>query len=109
MNEVHAIKEHPIAGMIQRHMNRWHFIVAKCYDKRCLDYQWYGARGIGMCQEWLDDPALFVAHLLIMPGNRNVGWHFDREDYDGDYTPENTRFVSPQVGCANKRQETNRG
>lgn len=31
----------------------------RCYATDCRDYRWYGAKGIKVCDEWLNDPYTF--------------------------------------------------
>lgn len=58
-------------------------------------------RGIIICKEWLESPAIFVNWGL------NNGWEkglqIDREINDGNYEPSNCRFVTRTVNLANRR------
>lgn len=90
----HGALQHPlyrvIGGAIQR-----------CYNTNSPCYKNYGGRGIEVCDQWRNDRGLFVSW-----GLRN-GWEhgleLDRKDNDGDYTPENCRFVSKSVNTNNRR------
>ncbi|NLB54544.1 MAG: hypothetical protein GX811_02035 [Lentisphaerae bacterium] len=34
-------------------------IIRRCYNKESKSYRFYGAKGIGVCDEWLNDPEKF--------------------------------------------------
>lgn len=76
-------------------------IINRCYDPDAISYPNYGERGIRVCAEWLNDPISFVQFAL------NNGWkpglHTDRIDVNGDYSPENCRFISQKENSRNTR------
>jgi hypothetical protein len=92
-NRTHGMKGHPLydvyRGMIRR-----------CYQTDHKSYRWYGGRGISVCIEWLEDRAKFFEWAL------NNGWkeglQLDRRDNDGNYTPDNCRFVTAAVNSENR-------
>lgn len=65
----------------------------RCYDKTYKCYHRYGGRGIKVCEEWLNDSGAFV-RWAILNGALDKTLTLDRIDNDGDYCPENCRFVS---------------
>lgn len=34
-------------------------MIGRCYTKTDKSYRWYGAKGIKVCKEWIDNPRLF--------------------------------------------------
>ena len=48
----------------------------RCFNSNSSDYKYYGARGITVCQRWLDDFWNFVEDM----GERPTGHTLDRED-----------------------------
>lgn len=67
-------------------------IKKRCYDTRNKSYPRYGGRGIKMCDKWFNDRNAFVSWCLA--NGHKAGLELDRIDNNGDYCPENCRFVS---------------
>lgn len=63
----------------------------RCYDPDNKRYANYGGRGIQVCDEWLTDRLAFY-HWANSNGH-GVGLQIDRTDVNGNYEPENCRFV----------------
>lgn len=84
----------------------WRTMRQRCYDPHTANYKNYGARGIAVCDEWKNDYEAFRKWALANGYNetakRNT-WLLDRIDNNGNYTPENCRFVTPTVNSRNRR------
>lgn len=80
----------------------WKNMRRRCSDPKTDAYQWYGGRGIKVCEAWEKDFLIFrdwaVAH------GYEPGMQIDREDTDGDYTPENCRWTTRIQNLRNRRQ-----
>jgi hypothetical protein len=75
-------------------------MLQRCSNPNHPAYQYYGGRGIGVCDRWRD----FVNFLADM-GKRPKGTTLDRyPDGDGDYRPGNCRWVSPYEQAQNRRE-----
>lgn len=65
-------------------------------------YKYYGARGIKICDEWIHNFKAFYDWAIA--NGWKEGLQIDRIDNDGDYSPENCRFVTQ---AENQRNRTN--
>lgn len=67
-------------------------IVRRCYNKNDKSYKWYGAKGVKIYQQWLDDPKSFETWAINNGYDDNLT--IDRIESDKDYCPENCRWLS---------------
>lgn len=69
-------------------------------------YSAYGGRGIKICDRWLGEDGFinFYKDMGKRPVDRNgKAYQIDRIDTDGDYTPENCRWVTASANSKNRR------
>jgi hypothetical protein len=81
----------------------WSSMIQRCTNPASRGWKSYGARGIGVGEEWRDFRA-FRAWALEA-GYREGLW-IERLDNDGDYCPENCTWETPRRQANNTR--TNR-
>lgn len=72
----------------------------RCYNKNNIDYKWYGGKGITICCEWLNNTNKFVEWALN--NGYEKGLTIDRIDSNGNYEPNNCRWVDMIVQNNNK-------
>lgn len=79
----------------------WMSMKQRCSDPNCVSYKYYGARGIFVCDEWAGSYETFYEW-----GIKN-GWakglQIDRKEVNGNYTPDNCRFVTSEANSNNRR------
>ncbi len=79
----------------------WYNMTYRCSNPKSKDYKDYGARGITVCEEWLD-VRNFVAWCESTHPNIE-GYTLDRIDNDKGYSPENCRWVDRTTQNTNQR------
>ena len=84
----------------------WNGLIKRCYNKNSKHYEYYGGRGIKVCDRWLAKNTGFWNFVKDM-GERPKGFQIDRIDVNGDYCPENCRWVTFQQNQTNKRKFQN--
>ena len=77
----------------------YYAMLQRCYHKSCSRYFRYGGRGIVVCDEWRNDNTAFYRWALA--NGYREGLTLDRIDNDGDYTPDNCRWVSVKTQNSN--------
>lgn len=78
---------------------------ARCYNKNNKQYHNYGLRGICVCDEWLNDFQAFY-NWSIVNGYKD-SLTIDRINNDGNYEPNNCRWVDMKQQARNKRNNRN--
>lgn len=78
----------------------WSTIKQRCENQNREKYSSYGGRGIKVCEEW-KDPNAFIEWALN--NGYQEGLQIDRINNDGDYSPQNCRWVTNKENCRNRR------
>lgn len=77
----------------------------RCYREENENYAYYGGRGIKVCDEWKDSYETFAKWAT--ENGYNDALTIDRIDCDGDYSPDNCRWITQKEQTRNTRGNTN--
>lgn len=91
MNRTHGYYGTPVYAA-------WQSMKSRCNKASDISFPRYGGRGISVCQHW----GKFQPFLDDM-GEPPPGHQLDRIDNDGNYTPENCRWVTAKQNTRNRR------
>ena len=78
----------------------------RCFNPQNANYKNYGGRGITVCDEWANDYKAFHDWAMANGYNENAArgeCTLDRIDTDGNYEPDNCRWVSMKEQAKNTR------
>lgn len=100
--EANPLMKHPLHRV-------WSSMIMRCENPKRPYYYLYGGRGIKVCDEWRKDYLAFYEwsmqngyKLEMLEFHRNK-YTLDRININGDYSPENCRWVDYRQQNENKR------
>lgn len=99
----------PHKGVIQeRHGLRtspeytaWVGMKGRCNNPNRREYKHYGARGIKVCERWINSFTNFYKDMGVKPSAKHS---LDRIDFNGNYEPGNCRWATSLEQRANQRR-----
>jgi hypothetical protein len=80
--------------------NVWRSMRKRCNNSKDKNYKHYGGRGIKVCEEW-EDLQTFCQWALSNGYDDTL--EIDRIDVNGNYEPQNCRFITHLENSNNKR------
>lgn len=88
----HGLRGHILYGT-------WKMMKIRCNNSNHMSYKYYGGRGIQVCERWLD----IKNFVEDMYPSWEEGLTLDRIDVDGNYEPDNCRWVDLNTQSRNTR------
>lgn len=89
---------HAVKGRETRTYRTWTQMLSRCRNSNHKDYKGYGARGISVCDRWLE-----FGNFLADMGERPEETTIDRKDTNGNYCLSNCRWATQKQQHRNKR------
>lgn len=77
----------------------WNGMMRRCYNPSCIDYKYYGGRGIRVSNKWKN----FDNFVEDMQSNYKKGLTIGRADNKSGYRLDNCRWESMKEQCQNRR------
>jgi hypothetical protein len=98
-NKTHGASKHPLYP-------RWKAMNRRCSSPNDSRYEYYGAIGIKVCDEWSKDPYAFYSWYEEQGGDLSLT--VDRIDNYDHYSPDNCRLITMQEQMQNRRPRKNK-
>ena len=86
--------------VINQLRSRYENMKSRCYNSKNKHYEYYGGKGIKICNEWLDNKNNFIIWALTHGYEEHLT--IERHDGEKNYDPTNCRWVTRKVQAENR-------
>jgi len=90
---------HANKGHLSPTYQSWKGMLNRCTNPNGYDWKLYGGRGITVCDRWRHSFENFLADM----GERPVGYSIERIDVNGNYEPDNCKWIPLGDQVKNRR------
>lgn len=98
INSGRFVKKHGLS--LTKIYKAWSHMIDRCYKQKAKGYKNYGGRGISVCEEWKNNFQAFYDWSIINGYQDDLT--IDRINNDGNYCPENCRWITIDIQSNNK-------